>query len=90
MGFTLVAGHRSKDVVLFGQGDINFIVNREPQSWAFGLPHGVDEVKALRVDVARLASITEVLRAETIAFKAKLGPSGTVMPLSPSSRRSNS
>ena len=28
MGFTLVAKHRSKDVVLFRQGDINFIVNR--------------------------------------------------------------
>ena len=29
MGFTLVAKHRSKDVVLFRPGDINFIVNRE-------------------------------------------------------------
>ncbi|MCJ7798816.1 MAG: 4-hydroxyphenylpyruvate dioxygenase, partial [Polaromonas sp.] len=28
MGFTLVARHRSKDVVLYRQGDINFIVNR--------------------------------------------------------------
>lgn len=33
MGFTLVAKHRSKDVVLFRQGDINFIVNREPKAW---------------------------------------------------------
>jgi hypothetical protein len=49
------------------------------------LPHGIDEVKPPRIDVARVASITEVLRAETIAFKAKLGASGTVMPLSPSS-----
>ena len=32
MGFTLVAQHRSKDVVLYRQGDINFIVNREPKS----------------------------------------------------------
>ena len=32
MGFTLVAKHRSKDVVLYRQGDINFIVNREPKS----------------------------------------------------------
>jgi hypothetical protein len=31
MGFSLVAKHRSKDVVLYRQGDINFIVNREPQ-----------------------------------------------------------
>ncbi len=32
LGFTLVARHRSKDVVLFRQGGINFIVNREPRS----------------------------------------------------------
>ena len=29
MGFSLVAKHRSKDVLLYRQGDINFIVNRE-------------------------------------------------------------
>jgi 4-hydroxyphenylpyruvate dioxygenase len=42
MGFTLVAKHRSKDVVLFRQGDINFIVNREPRSLAgyFAAEHG--------------------------------------------------
>jgi 4-hydroxyphenylpyruvate dioxygenase len=31
LGFTLVARHRSKDVVLYRQGGINFIVNREPK-----------------------------------------------------------
>jgi 4-hydroxyphenylpyruvate dioxygenase len=30
MGFTAVARHRSKDVLLYRQGRINFIVNREP------------------------------------------------------------
>ncbi|WP_374354463.1 4-hydroxyphenylpyruvate dioxygenase [Chitinimonas sp.] len=42
MGFTLVARHRSKDVVLYRQGDINFIVNREPKSLAgyFTAEHG--------------------------------------------------
>jgi 4-hydroxyphenylpyruvate dioxygenase len=42
LGFTLVARHRSKDVVLFRQGDINFIVNREPKSLAgyFAAEHG--------------------------------------------------
>ena len=42
MGFTLVARHRSKDVVLYRQGDINFIVNREPKSEAayFAAEHG--------------------------------------------------
>lgn len=42
MGFTLVAKHRSKDVLLYRQGGINFIVNREPKSEAmyFANEHG--------------------------------------------------
>jgi len=42
MGFSLVARHRSKDVLLYRQGDINFIVNREPKSIAayFAAEHG--------------------------------------------------
>ncbi|MTV35993.1 4-hydroxyphenylpyruvate dioxygenase [Duganella radicis] len=42
LGFTLVARHRSKDVVLYRQGGINFIVNREPNSPAayFAAEHG--------------------------------------------------
>jgi 4-hydroxyphenylpyruvate dioxygenase len=42
LGFTLVARHRSKDVLLYRQGDINFIVNREPKSPAayFAAEHG--------------------------------------------------
>ena len=42
MGFSLVAHHRSKNVVLYRQGDINFIVNREPKSLAgyFAAEHG--------------------------------------------------
>jgi 4-hydroxyphenylpyruvate dioxygenase len=42
LGFTLVAKHRSKDVLLYRQGQINFIVNREPKSPAayFAAEHG--------------------------------------------------
>ena len=42
LGFSPVAKHRSKDVVLYRQGDINFIVNREPRSLAgyFAAEHG--------------------------------------------------
>lgn len=42
MGFTLVARHRSKDVLLYRQGGINFIVHREPKSLAayFAAEHG--------------------------------------------------
>ena len=32
LGFRLVARHRSKDVVLYRQGGINFIVNHEARS----------------------------------------------------------
>ena len=50
MGFTLVARHRSKDVVLYRQGDINFIVNREPKSVAgyFAAEHGPSAPAAWR------------------------------------------
>ncbi len=42
LGFTLVARHRSKDVELWRQGQINFIINREPRSLAdyFAQEHG--------------------------------------------------
>ena len=42
LGFSLVARHRSKDVELWRQGDINFIINREPRSLAayFAAEHG--------------------------------------------------
>ncbi len=38
LGFALVARHRSKDVVLYRQGGINFIVNREPGARRRTLP----------------------------------------------------
>ncbi|GLQ06350.1 4-hydroxyphenylpyruvate dioxygenase [Sneathiella chinensis] len=42
LGFTKIAVHRSKDVVLYRQGDINFIINNEPKSHAayFAEEHG--------------------------------------------------
>jgi 4-hydroxyphenylpyruvate dioxygenase len=42
LGFIEVARHRSKDVSLYRQGDINFIINREPKSaaWYFAAEHG--------------------------------------------------
>jgi 4-hydroxyphenylpyruvate dioxygenase len=42
MGFSAVARHRSKDVMLYRQGDINFILNAEPESFAakFAQAHG--------------------------------------------------
>lgn len=42
MGFPAVAQHRRKDVTLHRQGDINFIINAEPDSFgqAFAAQHG--------------------------------------------------
>src|SRR6185295_6192228 len=42
MGFAAVAKHRSKNVTLYRQGDINFILNAEPGSFAatFAEKHG--------------------------------------------------
>lgn len=42
MGFTAVARHKSKDVTLYRQGDVNFIINHEPDSFAqnFAKEHG--------------------------------------------------
>lgn len=42
LGFAAVAHHRSKDVTLYRQGGINFIVNREKFSpaWYFAQEHG--------------------------------------------------
>ena len=42
MGFAAVARHRSKNVTLYRQGDVNFVVNAEPESFAqaFARLHG--------------------------------------------------
>jgi 4-hydroxyphenylpyruvate dioxygenase len=65
MGFTAVSRHRSKDVVRYKQGDIDFILNREPRGQAaeFRGVHGSsinamafrvhDAAKALRLALER-------------------------------------
>ena len=42
MGFARVARHRTKDVILWRQGDINLLLNNEPKSpaWYFAQEHG--------------------------------------------------
>jgi 4-hydroxyphenylpyruvate dioxygenase len=42
MGFSAVARHRSRSITLYRQGDINFLVNEEPDSFAarFAAEHG--------------------------------------------------
>lgn len=59
LGFTPVACHRAKDVTLYRQGGINFILNSEPASFAqsFARVHGASICAvALRVKNARAAA----------------------------------
>ncbi|MEO8249556.1 MAG: hypothetical protein ABI589_09305 [Burkholderiales bacterium] len=72
LGFTLTANHRSKDVSQYRQGQIDFIINREPKSPAgyFAVEHGpsacglafrvADSCKAHEVALARGARPFEI------------------------------
>ncbi len=58
MGFTPIAKHRHKDVTLYRQGGINFIINAEPDSFAqrFARQHGPSVCAiAFRVQDAKAA-----------------------------------
>jgi 4-hydroxyphenylpyruvate dioxygenase len=58
MGFTAIARHRHKDVTLYRQGEINFIINAEPDSFAqrFARKHGPSVCAiAIRVNDAAYA-----------------------------------
>jgi 4-hydroxyphenylpyruvate dioxygenase len=59
MGFVPIAKHRHKNVLLYRQGEINFIINAEPDSFAqrFARLHGPSICAiAFRVQDARKAS----------------------------------
>jgi 4-hydroxyphenylpyruvate dioxygenase len=58
MGFAAIARHRTKNVTLYRQGEVNFIINAEPNSFAqrFARQHGPSVcAMAFRVADARLA-----------------------------------
>ncbi|MEI5667265.1 4-hydroxyphenylpyruvate dioxygenase [Bosea sp. CCNWLW174] len=82
MGFTKVAKHRSKDVTLYRQGDVNFIVNAEPESFAqgFAAEHGPCAcAMAFRVVDAKHAFERAVsLGAEP--YESKVGPGELQIP----------
>jgi 4-hydroxyphenylpyruvate dioxygenase len=76
MGFAAAARHRSKDVTLYKQGDVNFILNAEPESFAqaFARLHG-PSVCAIAFRVADAAKAYE--RALSLGAKpvhGKVGP----------------
>ncbi len=76
MGFTAVARHRSKDVILYRQGRVNFIVNREADSFAqsFARVHGPSACAfAIRVKDAAHA-YRRALELGAKPFEGKVGP----------------
>ncbi|WP_322104811.1 4-hydroxyphenylpyruvate dioxygenase [Paraburkholderia sp. J41] len=76
MGFTAVARHRHKDVTLYRQGEINFIVNGEPDSFAqrFARLHGPSICAiAFRVQDAAQA-YRRALELGAWGFDNKTGP----------------
>ena len=82
MGFAHVGTHRSKDVTLHRQGDVNFILNAEKDAFAhsFFLLHGPSVCAlAFRVDDARRA-VERALRYKAQTFRGKVGPNELVIP----------
>jgi 4-hydroxyphenylpyruvate dioxygenase len=76
MGFSEVARHRSKQVILYRQGDVNFIVNHEPNSFAqaFARVHG-PSVCAFAIRVKDAAySIKQATALGAKAYHGRVGP----------------
>jgi 4-hydroxyphenylpyruvate dioxygenase len=76
MGFAAVARHRTKNVTLYRQGEINFIINAEPDSFAqrFARLHGPSICAiALRVQDAA-AAYHRALELGAWGFDSKSGP----------------
>ena len=76
LGFPVVARHRSKNVTLHNQGDINFIINAEPDSFGqrFAKAHGPSAcAMAFRVkDAARAFKRAVELGASPV--ESRVGP----------------
>ncbi|MEQ1752836.1 MAG: 4-hydroxyphenylpyruvate dioxygenase [Micropepsaceae bacterium] len=76
MGFRAVARHRSKNVTLYRQNDVNFIVNSEPDSHGarFARAHGPSAcAMAFRVRDAGKA-YAQALEKGAKPFQGKVGP----------------
>ena len=76
MGFSPVARHRSKQATLYRQGDINFILNHEPNSFAqsFARVHGPSVCAfAIRVKDAAYA-LRQVIARGARVHHGRVGP----------------
>ncbi|WP_298961391.1 sugar phosphate isomerase/epimerase and 4-hydroxyphenylpyruvate domain-containing protein [uncultured Methylobacterium sp.] len=82
LGFRLVGRHRSKEVTLYGQGDIRIVLNREPDSFAasFFLVHG-PSVCAIALDTDdALAALGRAEAYGATRFSGRIGPDENAMP----------
>lgn len=82
MGFARIARHRSKDVELWRQGEINLITNYEPRSpaWFFSREHGSSACgMAFRVRDAQRA-YAELLRRSAEPVQIETGPMELRLP----------
>jgi 4-hydroxyphenylpyruvate dioxygenase len=82
MGFSAVARHRSKAVTLYRQGDINFVLNAEPGSFAarFAAEHGPSApAMAFRVVDAPYA-FERALSMGAKPVETKVGPGELSIP----------
>ncbi len=82
LGFRHVGRHRSKDVDLYAEGEINFVVNREREGFAhsFSLLHGPSVCAlALRVDSIDKA-LERASALECQSYVGKIGPGEATVP----------
>ena len=82
MGFRAVARHRHKNVLLYRQGEINFIINAEPDSFAqrFARLHGPSVCAiALRVHDAK-AAYERALNLGAWGYAGQAGPGELNIP----------
>lgn len=82
LGFHLTGRHRSKDVDLYAQGEINLIVNREAKGFAhsFSLVHGPC-VCALALSVDDVGKALERAAAlECHSYVGRIGPGEAIVP----------
>ena len=82
MGFTPIARHRHKNVTLYRQGEINFIINAEPDSFAqrFARQHGPSVCAiAFRV-TGRQSRLRARARARRLGLRQQDRPEGAEHP----------
>lgn len=82
LGFQAVAHHRSKDVVLLRQGDINLILNSEPNSFArsFATRYGTS-VCAIALRVRNADRIhNAAVHAKVQDYSGRIGPDEAFIP----------